>query len=71
MFGLQPAHLVIILFIALLVFGPSRLPALGRAVRKTMDEFRAAVQDPAKDAPSDSQKRSAPEPEATSHKEAR
>ncbi len=52
MFGLQPAHLILILFIALLVFGPSRLPDLGRAVRKTIDEFRSATQEPAKEAPS-------------------
>ncbi len=53
MFGLQPVHLVIILFIALLVFGPSRLPDLGRAMRKTVDEFRAAAKEPAEDAPAD------------------
>jgi TatA/E family protein of Tat protein translocase len=56
MFGLQPVHLVIILFIALLVFGPSRLPDLGRAMRKTMDEFRAAAQEPAKGISADAEK---------------
>ncbi len=53
MFGLQPVHLIIILFIALLVFGPSRLPDLGRAMRRTVDEFRAATQEPAKDTSAD------------------
>ncbi len=52
MFGLQPTHLVIILVVALLLIAPSRLPELGRAIRKTINEFRSATQDPVKDAPS-------------------
>jgi TatA/E family protein of Tat protein translocase len=43
MFGLQPTHLIIILVIALLVFGPSRLPDLGKALGKTIIEFRDAT----------------------------
>jgi sec-independent protein translocase protein TatA len=45
--ALQPMHLLIILIIALVVFGPSKLPELGsslgkgiREFRKTTDEFR-------------------------------
>ncbi len=45
--ALQPMHLIIILVIALVVFGPSKLPELGaslgkgiREFRKTTDEFR-------------------------------
>ena len=67
MLGLQPVHLIIILFIALLVFGPSRLPDLGRAMRKTMDEFRAATQEPAKGGPADAS--SPREQEVTSAKD--
>lgn len=48
MFGLQPAHLIIILAVAFLLIAPSRLPELGRAVRKTMNEFRSGLQEPAK-----------------------
>ena len=40
MFGLQPTHLIIILVVALLIFGPSRLPEIGKALGKTINEFR-------------------------------
>ena len=45
MFGLQPTHLIGILVIALLIFGPSRLPEMGRALGKTIREFQAATKD--------------------------
>ena len=50
MFGLQPTHLVIILVIALLIFGPSRLPELGKAFGKTIREFRSAGEELAQSA---------------------
>ena len=40
---LAPTHLVLIVIVALLVFGPSRLPELGSAVGKTFREFKDAV----------------------------
>jgi sec-independent protein translocase protein TatA len=50
--ALQPMHLLIILIIALVVFGPSKLPELGsslgkgiREFRKTTDEFRDIKED--------------------------
>ncbi len=39
-FGIQPVHLVIIGVVALLIFGPSRLPEIGRGVGKALTEFR-------------------------------
>ncbi len=45
MFGLQPTHLVIILVVALLIFGPSRLPEIGRAMGKTIREFQSATKE--------------------------
>ncbi len=45
MFGLQPLHIVIILIVALLVFGPSRLPELGKAIGKGINELRSASKD--------------------------
>jgi sec-independent protein translocase protein TatA len=42
MFGLQPMHLIVILVIALIIFGPSKLPELGRAIGSSIREFREA-----------------------------
>lgn len=42
MFGLQPTHLILILIVALIIFGPSRLPEIGRALGKAINEFRTA-----------------------------
>jgi len=36
-------ELIIILVIALMVFGPRKLPELGRAVGQTMNEFRKGM----------------------------
>jgi sec-independent protein translocase protein TatA len=38
--SLGPAEILVILVIALLVFGPTRLPEVGRQVGRTMREFR-------------------------------
>ncbi|MFQ5594372.1 MAG: TatA/E family twin arginine-targeting protein translocase [Anaerolineae bacterium] len=42
MFGLGPAEVVLVLVIALIVFGPGRLPEIGQALGKSMREFREA-----------------------------
>jgi sec-independent protein translocase protein TatA len=36
-------ELIIILFIALIVFGPRKLPELGRAVGQTLNEFKKGM----------------------------
>ena len=38
--SLGPAEILVVLVIALLVFGPTRLPEVGRQVGRTMREFR-------------------------------
>lgn len=38
-------ELLVVLFIALLLFGPERLSGLGAALGKTIREFRRAMQD--------------------------
>jgi sec-independent protein translocase protein TatA len=43
MFGLSPAHLVIILVIALVVIGPGKLPEVGGAIGKSIREFQKAA----------------------------
>jgi TatA/E family protein of Tat protein translocase len=37
---LGPAEILVVLLVALLVFGPSRLPEIGRQVGKGVREFR-------------------------------
>lgn len=39
---LQPWHLIIILVIVLILFGPGKLPDIGKAMGKTIREFRDA-----------------------------
>ena len=39
----QPVHLLFILIIALVVFGPKRLPELGRSLGKGIREFRGSI----------------------------
>ncbi len=42
----RPTHLLLILAIALLVFGPNKLPQLGEALGKTIRDFKKAVNEP-------------------------
>ncbi len=44
MFDLGIQELIVIFVVALLVFGPKRLPELGRTLGKAMGELRRAVQ---------------------------
>ncbi|SDF59525.1 twin-arginine translocase TatA/TatE family subunit [Sporolituus thermophilus] len=46
MFGLGMPELILILIIALVVFGPSKLPEMGSALGKTIREFRKSTQEP-------------------------
>ena len=39
----QPVHLVIILLICLLVFGPKKLPELGKGLGESIREFKKSM----------------------------
>lgn len=46
MFGsgfLQPTHLLLILIVVLIIFGPGKLPDVGKALGKSIREFKSAT----------------------------
>jgi sec-independent protein translocase protein TatA len=42
-FGIGPLEIVILLLVALLVFGPKRLPEMGRSLGRGMREFKDSI----------------------------
>jgi len=46
MFGIGVPELGLILVIGLVVFGPGKLPEIGRAVGKSLNEFKNASNEP-------------------------
>jgi sec-independent protein translocase protein TatA len=40
----QPGHLIVVLIIALLIFGPGKLPELGSALGQGIREFKRSVE---------------------------
>lgn len=46
-----PAHLAVILVIVLFIFGPSKLPGIGKDLGKSIREFKKAVSEPEAPAP--------------------
>ena len=44
----QPMHLLLIAGIALLVFGPKKLPELGKGIGEGIRGFKSAMQEPEK-----------------------
>ena len=41
----QPMHLILILFIVLIIFGPGKLPELGEGLGKSIKSFKKAMRD--------------------------
>ena len=51
MFDFSPIQIIIVLVIALLVFGPKRLPEMGRTIGRGLREFKSSVSDFGSDEP--------------------
>jgi len=66
--ALQPGHLIVVLVIVLLIFGPGKLPELGKAMGDGLRELKKATggEDPAKDAGTVAATATAAPPAATS-----
>lgn len=45
MFGIGMPELLVILLIALLIFGAARLPQIGKAMGKTIQEFKKGMKE--------------------------
>lgn len=43
----RPTHLILILIVALVIFGPGKLPQVGSALGKSIRDFKKSVNDPA------------------------
>lgn len=52
----QPMHLLVIAFIALLVFGPKKLPELGKGLGDGIRAFKEGMKDPQESNPSENKK---------------
>ena len=47
----QPMHLLIILIVVLIVFGPGKLPEVGAALGKSIREFKRGAEEMRRDHP--------------------
>jgi sec-independent protein translocase protein TatA len=56
MFGLGAPELIVILVVALLVFGPGRLPEIGGALGKGIRDFRKALENKGADGTAEADK---------------
>jgi len=53
----QPMHLLVILVIALLIFGPSKLADLGKGLGEGIRNFKSAVKEGSEPASKDAEKK--------------
>jgi sec-independent protein translocase protein TatA len=57
MFGLSPAHLILILIVVVLVFGTSKLKNMGKDLGGAVKGFKEAMKDPEEQARLDKDKK--------------
>lgn len=50
---LSPLHLIVLLVVALLIFGPKRLPEIGSGLGRSIKEFRDAMNNAGNSSPQD------------------
>jgi len=63
MFGIgHGPELIVVLVIALLVFGPKKLPEMGRSIGKTVTEFRKGISEMSKEKEKDEEPKTTPTP---------
>ena len=51
MFNLGPAEIILIIVVALLIFGPKNLPKLGKTIGESIGEFKKSVSEGEKKEP--------------------
>jgi sec-independent protein translocase protein TatA len=56
MFGIGQTELIIVMVIAILLFGSSKLPTLMRNLGRSAKEFKQGMKDVVEDSPEDSKK---------------
>jgi sec-independent protein translocase protein TatA len=61
----QPTHLILILIVSVLVFGPNKLPQIGAGLGKSIRDFKKAMAEGSDDAPAQARQLPAPPEEAT------
>ncbi|MGB8347417.1 MAG: twin-arginine translocase TatA/TatE family subunit [Ktedonobacteraceae bacterium] len=65
MLGLHMPELIVILVIALLIFGPKKLPEMGSSVGRTIKQFREGMSEMSQSKPEKPAETKAIEPEAS------
>lgn len=60
MFNIGPGELIVILLLALIIFGPGKLPDVGKALGRTINEFKRATRQIEEDMTSPPPRRSEP-----------
>ncbi len=61
LYNIQGGQLLLIIFVALILFGGKRLPELARSIGKAVNEFRRAATDLSQDIPPPSSPKRTPE----------